>query len=308
MAAETKCGICAVIGAPNAGKSTLVNALVGVKISIVTPKVQTTRFRIRGIAMQGETQVIFVDTPGIFTPRRRLDEAMVAAAWAGAHDADAIVLVVDAALESKEPGGIAARDTNRIIEGLKAAKAKAILALNKIDGMKRTDLLALVERFNAAGVFSDVFLISAKKGDGLPDLMKAIVARMPAGPFLYPPDQVADISQRLIAAEITREKIYLRLHDELPYASTVETTDWSTKKDGSARIEQSIFVEREGQKAIVIGKGGQTLKEIGEKARKEMEESFGHPVHLFLHVKVREGWAEEPARLRELGLELPKRK
>jgi GTP-binding protein Era len=302
----TRCGFCAIIGAPNAGKSTLTNALVGSKVAIVSPKVQTTRMTVRGVAMVGETQIVFVDTPGIFRPRRRLDRAMVGAAWAGAEDADAILLVVDAAdlaANSNSPG---ARDTNAILAGLKEGKRKkAALVLNKIDGMKRTDLLPLMERFRAEGVFEDVFLLSALKGDGVSDVASWVAARMPEGHWLYPEDQAADIPMRLLAAEITREKIYHRLHDELPYASAVETEKWEERNDGSVRIDQVIFVQRDGQKGIVLGKGGQTAKIIGELARKEMEDLFGRRVHLFLFVKVREDWADNREHYREIGLEFP---
>jgi len=302
----TRCGFCAIIGAPNAGKSTLTNALVGSKVAIVSPKVQTTRMTVRGVAMAGETQIIFVDTPGIFRPRRRLDRAMVGAAWAGAEDADAILLVVDAADLAANPNSPGARDTNAILAGLKGGKKKkAALVLNKIDGMKRTDLLPLMERFQAEGVFEDVFLLSALKGDGVGDVASWVAARMPEGPWLYPEDQAADIPMRLLAAEITREKIYHRLHDELPYASAVETEKWEERKDGSVRIDQVIFVQRDGQKGIVLGKGGQTAKIIGELARKEMEELFGRRVHLFLFVKVREDWADNREHYREIGLEFP---
>jgi len=301
----THCGFCAIIGAPNAGKSTLVNALVGSKVAIVSPKVQTTRMAVRGVAITGDTQIVFVDTPGIFKPRRRLDRAMVNAAWAGAGDADAVVLLVDAAELTENPKGRGADDTHAIIKVLNEGKQKAALALNKIDGMKRTDLLPLVQAFNAEGVFEEIFLISALKGDGVADLLAWVAKRMPEGPFLYPADQAADIPSRLLAAEITREKIYLRLHDELPYASAVETEKWEERKDGSARIEQTIFVQRDGQKAIVLGKGGATIKIIGELARKELEEIFQRRIHLFLHVKVKEDWAEQRAHYKEMGLEFP---
>jgi GTPase len=287
------CGVCAIIGAPNAGKSTLTNALVGTKVAIVTPKVQTTRMNVRGVAVAGDTQIVFVDTPGIFKPRRRLDRAMVGAAWAGATDADAILLVVDAADLTANQRSHAASDTDAILQGLKSngAKKKIALVLNKIDGMKRTDLLPLVERFHAEGVFEDVFLVSALSGDAVSDVLAWVRTRMPKGPWLYPEDQAADIPSRLLAAEITREKIYLRLHDELPYASAVETEKWEDRPDGSVKINQVIFVERDGQKAIALGKGGQTIKTIGELARKDMEEVFGRCVHLFLFVKVREDWS-----------------
>ena len=301
-----RCGFCAIIGAPNAGKSTLTNALVGSKVAIVSPKVQTTRMTVRGVAMAGETQIVFVDTPGIFRPRRRLDRAMVGAAWAGAEDADAILLVVDAADLAGDANSPGARDTNAILAGLKEAKGKkTALILNKIDGMKRTDLLPLVEKFRAKGLFEDVFLVSALKGDGVADVAAWVAARMPEGHWLYPEDQAADIPMRLLAAEITREKIYHRLHDELPYASAVETEKWEERKDGSVRIDQVIYVQRDGQKGIVLGKGGQTVKIIGELARKEMEVLFGRRVHLFLFVKVREDWAENREHYREIGLEYP---
>jgi GTP-binding protein Era len=300
-----RCGFAAVIGAPNAGKSTLVNALVGSKVAIVTPKVQTTRMNVRGVAIRGEAQIVLVDTPGIFKPRRRLDRAMVAAAWTGAADADAVVLLVDAPDRAGNQQGHAARDSEAIIEGLKAANRKAALALNKIDAMKREELLPLAEKLNAAGVFEQVFMISALKGDGLNDLAEWCAGKMPEGPWLYPADQSADIPSRLLAAEITREKIYLRLHDELPYASAVETEKWEERKDGSVKIDQIVYVQRDGQKAIVLGKGGATIKKIGELARKEMEEVFARRVHLFLFVKVSEDWAETRAHYREMGLEFP---
>jgi GTPase len=298
------CGFAAIIGAPNAGKSTLINALVGSKVAIVTPKVQTTRMPVRGIAMAGETQIVFVDTPGIFRPRRRLDRAMVTSAWAGAEDADALLLIVDAADLAADENSPGARDTRAILEGLKGAKRKALI-LNKIDGMKRTDLLPLVERFRAEGLFEDIFLISALKGEAVSDVAAWVAARMPEGPWLYPEDQAADIPSRLLAAEITREKIYLRLHDELPYASAVETEKWEERRDGSVKIDQVIYVQREGQKAIVLGKGGSTIKTIGALAREELEKLFDRRVHLFLFVKVREDWAENSEHYREIGLEFP---
>ncbi|MBI1330015.1 MAG: GTPase Era [Alphaproteobacteria bacterium] len=302
---KTRCGFAAVLGAPNAGKSTLVNALVGSKVSIVSPKVQTTRMAVRGVAITGDAQIIFVDTPGIFKPRRRLDRAMVNAAWSGAGDADVVLLIVDSPELAAHPDGLAARDTRMIVEGLKKAERKAALILNKIDGMKRTDLLPLVEKLNAEGIFEATFMVSALKGEHVKDVAEWVAARMRPGPWLYPEDQAADIPSRLLAAEITREKLYLRLHDELPYASTVETEKWEERKDGSVKIDQVIFVEREGQKPIVLGKGGRTVKTIGELARKEMEEIFGRRVHLFLFVKVRENWANEREHYREMGLEFP---
>jgi GTPase len=302
---NARCGFVAVIGAPNAGKSTLVNALVGSKVAIVSPKVQTTRMNVRGVAMRGETQIVFVDTPGIFKPRRRLDRAMVAAAWTGAGDADAVVHLVDAAELAASPQGHAALDTDAIIKGLKAANRRAALALNKIDAMKHEHLLPLAERLSATGAFEQVFMISALKGDGLDALAEWCAGKMHEGPWLYPADQAADIPSRLLAAEITREKIYLRLHDELPYASAVETEKWEERKDGSVKIDQIIYVQREGQKPIVLGKGGATIKSIGELARKELEEIFDRRVHLFLFVKVREDWADKREHYREMGLEFP---
>ena len=301
----TRCGFVAVIGAPNAGKSTLVNALVGTKVSIVSHKVQTTRMAVRGVAMRGEAQIVLVDTPGIFTPRRRLDRAMVKAAWAGAGDADAVILIVDAPDLAANPDGLAAKDTYGVLEELKRTQRKAALVMNKIDAMKRADLLPLVEKLNSEGIFEQVFMISALKGDGIAAVADWCASKMPAGPWLYPPDQAADIPSRLLAAEITREKLYLRLHDELPYATTVETEKWEERKDGSAKIDQIIYVEREGQKAIVLGKGGRAIKAIGEAARREMEDLFGRRIHLFLFVKLRENWAESREHYREIGLEYP---
>jgi GTPase len=301
----TRCGFAAIIGAPNAGKSTLVNALVGSKVAIVSPKVQTTRMPVRGIAMAGETQIVFVDTPGIFRPRRRLDRAMVSSAWAGAEDANAVLLIVDAADLVADENSLGARDTRAILEGLRETKSRKALILNKIDGMKRTDLLPLVERFHAEGVFEDVFLISALKGEGVADVASWVAARMPEGPWLYPEDQAADIPSRLLAAEVTREKIYLRLHDELPYSSAVETEKWEERRDGSVKIDQVIYVQRDGQKAIVLGKGGATIKTIGALAREELETLFGRRVHLFLFVKVREDWAENSEHYKEIGLDYP---
>ena len=303
----TRCGFAAIIGAPNAGKSTLINALVGSKVAIVSPKVQTTRMPVRGIALAGQTQIVFVDTPGIFRPRRRLDRAMVTSAWAGAEEADAVLLIVDAADLAANASSPGARDTMAILEGLKDGKSKKkkALVLNKIDGMKRTDLLPLVEKFHAEGVFEDVFLVSALKGEGVGDVASWVAARMPEGPWLYPEDQAADIPSRLLAAEVTREKIYLRLHDELPYSSAVETEKWEERKDGSVKIDQIIYVQRDGQKAIVLGKGGQTIKTIGALAREELETLFGRRVHLFLFVKVREDWAENSEHYKEIGLDFP---
>ncbi|MBV8799488.1 MAG: GTPase Era [Alphaproteobacteria bacterium] len=304
-AVDTRCGFAAVIGAPNAGKSTLVNALVGSKVSIVSPKVQTTRMRVRGVAMRGETQIVFVDTPGIFEPRRRLDRAMVNAAWAGAGEADAILLLVDAPAVAANPDGLAARDTQSIVEGLKQSKRRAALVLNKVDDMPRADLLPLAEKLNDSDLFEQVFMVSALTGDHVEDVARWTAAKMPEGPWLYPEDQAADIPMRLLAAEITREKLYLRLHDELPYATMVETENWEERKDGSVKIDQVIYVERDGQKAIVLGKGGRAVKAIGEASRKELEEMLGRRVHLFLFVKVRENWANARDHYTSIGLEYP---
>jgi GTP-binding protein Era len=303
---ETRCGFVAVLGAPNAGKSSLVNALVGQKVAIVTQKVQTTRMPVRGIAIRGEAQIIFVDTPGIFAPKRRLDRAMVSAAWGGAADADAILVLVDAPELASREHGLAAQDTERIVEGLKQSNKRAVLVLNKIDAVKREVLLPLTEQLNRAQIFDRTFMVSALTGDGLNELADYCASRMPLTPWLYPEDQAADIPSRLLAAEVTREKLYLRVHDELPYASAVVTESWKEQKDGSVRIDQTIFVEREGQKRIVIGKGGQTIKSIGEAARLELEQLFGRRVHLFLHSKVAERWGETPAHYREWGLDFPK--
>lgn len=295
---RTACGYVAIVGRPNVGKSTLVNRIVGGKVSIVTHKVQTTRARIIAIAMVGATQIIFVDTPGIFEPKRRLEKAMVQAAWAGAHDADVVVLVVDA------QAGVDA-DTLRIIDGLKAKKRRAISAINKIDCVRKEALLAVARSLDDTGVFTDTFMISALNGDGVDTLKQALAKRMPPGPWLYPPDQLADMPERMLAAEITREKVFLRLHQELPYASTVETESWRDMDDGSARIEQVIYVQRDSQKPIVLGKAGRTIKAIGKAAREEMEATFARRVHLFLFVKVRGKWLDEPERYREMGLEFP---
>lgn len=304
MSDETHCGFVAVLGAPNAGKSTLVNAVVGTKVSIVTQKVQTTRMPVRGIAMRGQTQIVFIDTPGIFSPKRRLDRAMVKSAWAA--DAEVTLLLVDASDIAAKPQGLAAQDTQTIIDGLKEAGRKVALVLNKIDAVPRPQLLPMAQDYDSRGVFEKLFMVSAQTGDGLKELMEYCAQRMPAGPFLYPEDQAADIPSRLLAAEITREKLYLRLHDELPYASTVITESWKDQKDGSVRIDQTIFVARDGQKAIVIGKGGQTIKHIGESARREMETLFGHRVHLFLHTKVDERWDERQSNYSEWGLDYSK--
>ena len=307
---QTRAGFAAIIGAPNAGKSTLVNRLTGSKVSIVTQKVQTTRFPVRGIAMHGNAQIVLVDTPGVFTPRRRLDRAMVASAWAGADDADVVVHLVDAAshiaAETKEGSAAdrkSAEDTETIIANLKATGTKVILALNKIDGMRRDTLLALSQALFDTGVYSEVFMISALSGDGVDDLKARLAEAMPQGPWLYPEDQSADVPLRVLAAEITREKVYLRVHEELPYSAAVETTAFDEKADGSARIEQTIYVERESQRPIVLGKGGQTLKWIGQKSREELTELLDRPVHLFLTVKVDPKWQDSRALYAQFGLE-----
>ncbi len=306
----TRAGFAAVLGAPNAGKSTLVNRLVGAKVSIVTQKVQTTRFPVKGVAMVGDAQIVLVDTPGVFKPRRRLDRAMVRAAWAGAQDADVVVHLVDAkaelaieAGEGKAADRLAVEDASTIREGLKAAGRPAILALNKIDHLKRERLLALSERLFESGAYSEVFLISARTGSGVDDLKARLAAAMPEGPWLYPADQTADLPQRLLAAEITREKVYLRLHEELPYAAAVETTAFAEAKRGAVRVEQTIYVERDSQRPIVLGKGGQTLKWIGEAARTDLAEILGRPVHLFLTVKVKENWSEAREFYTGIGLD-----
>jgi GTP-binding protein Era len=297
-AGETRCGFVAIIGAPNAGKSTLLNQLVGSKVAIVTHKVQTTRARIRGIAMEGNTQIVFVDTPGIFKPKRRLDKAMVEAAWGGAGDADVVLLLVDAEYERAE-------DLERIIEGLKTQNRKAVLVLNKVDTANREKLLKLAARLNETNLFERTFMISALTGSGVDDLRRFLADEMPFGPWHYPEDQAADVPLRSLAAEVTREKLFLRLHDELPYSLTVETEEWENRKDGSVRIAQVIFLERESQKKIALGKGGQTIKKVGQLAREELEEMLGCRVHLFLFVKVRENWSDDRERYREMGLDFP---
>ena len=294
-ASPTRCGVVAVIGVPNAGKSTLVNQFVGAKVSIVTHKVQTTRSRIRGIAIVDTTQLIYVDTPGIFTPHRRLERAMVDAAWMGAADADIVVLVVDARRGVTD-------EVTHIVDGLKKGRRPAILALNKIDTVKRENLLALAEQLNAGGRFEEIFMISALNGDGVADLQTHLSSIMPTGHWLFPEDQLSDLPQRLLAAEVTREKAYLYLHQELPYALAVDTEDWQDFKDGSVRIGQVVYVERETQKGIVLGKGGQTIKRIRSEAQQELAELLERPIHLFIHVKVRENWVNDPGRYREWGL------
>jgi len=295
----TRAGFVALIGAPNAGKSTLLNALVGTKVSIVTHKAQTTRSLVRGIAIHKTTQIVFVDTPGIFTPRRRLDRAMVSAAWSGAADADLVALLVDARKGLSE-------EVTAILEALAKRQAPRILILNKIDLVKRDTLLALAAITNAAATFDRTFMVSALNGDGTQDLIDFIADAMPKGPWLYPEDQSADLPMRWLVAEITREKLMIRLHEELPYQTTVETGDWKETKDGGLRIEQTIFVERESQRKIVLGKGGKAIKAISMASRKELSTILERPVHLFLFVKVRANWADDPERYREMGLEFPR--
>jgi GTPase len=285
-ARDTRFGFVAVLGAPNVGKSTLVNRLVGAKVTIVSPKVQTTRSRVLGIAIAGQSQIVFVDTPGIFAPRKRLDRAMVAAAWRGAAEADLTCLLVDCARGLD-------RDTRHILEGLKENRRKAILVLNKIDQVKRDSLLALSAQLNAEGDFTDTFMISALNGDGVDDLLGHLAAAVPPGVWHFPEDQVSDLPLRMLAAEVTREQLYNRTHQELPYALTVVTDAWEPFRDGSVKITQSIYVERESQRAIVLGKGGQMIKHIGAAARAEMSAMLDGKVHLFLHVKVREKWSEQ---------------
>lgn len=294
-----RCGFVALIGAPNAGKSTLTNALVGSKVSIVTPKVQTTRTLIRGIVIAEKTQLIFVDTPGIFRPRRRLDRAMVTTAWGGAHDADLVGFLLDASRGMEE-------DSEAIVAGLSGVRQPAVLILNKIDIADKPRLLDLAARLNARLPFAATFMVSAFTGSGVDDLRGWFATHAPPGPWLYPEDQLSDAPQRHLAAEITREKLYLRLHQELPYRSTVETEEWQERADGAVRIAQTIYVERESQRKIVLGKRGQSIKAIGAEARKELSALLERPVHLFLFVKVREGWSNDPERYREMGLEFPK--
>ena len=307
---ETRCGFVALVGAPNAGKSTLLNALIGAKVSIVSRKAQTTRATVRGILVDDATQMIFVDTPGLFAPKRRLDRAMVAAAWGAAGDADAAALLVDAkqqtAAAEKRGAGELDEATQAIIATLREHKAAKFLVLNKVDLVDRPLLLALAERFNAAMPFADTFMTSALSGDGLDRLKARLATAMPKGPWLYPEDQIADAPLRALAAEITREKLFERLHDELPYQTTVETESWKDQPDGSARIEQTIYVTRDSHKKIVIGEGGRTIKAIGSAARKEIAEAHEAPVHLFLFVKVRANWLDDPERYRAMGLEFPK--
>ncbi len=298
--ASPHCGYVAIVGAPNAGKSTLLNKLVGAKVSIVSKKVQTTRARITAICMEGDVQLIFLDTPGIFTPKRRLDRAMVNAAWSGIEEADAVLLLIDAERGFDD-------ESRAIIEALKDRKRRnVLLALNKVDAVQREKLLGLAKEISETYDFERVFMISAEKGTGVDDVRADLARRMPAGQWLYPEDQLADVPMRFLAAEITREQVYRSLHDELPYAITVETENWKDQKDGSARIDQVIFVERDSQKKIVLGEKGQMIKRIGAFARKIMEEQFERRVHLFLFVKVREDWGDDPERYEAMGLDFPK--
>jgi len=294
-----RCGFVALIGAPNAGKSTLINALVGSKVSIVTPKVQTTRTLIRGIAIEGAAQLIFVDTPGIFSPRRRLDRAMVGTAWGSTQDADIVALLIDS---RKGTTG----EDDKILDTLKDVRSPKVVVFNKVDLIDKPKLLALTRSTNERANFAATFMVSALSGDGVVDLKRWFAPHVPSGPWLYPQDQISDAPLRYLAAEITREKLYLRLHQELPYQSTVETDVWKELRDGSVRIEQTLYVERESQRKIVLGKGGQTIKAIGAAARNDIAAAIEQPVHLFLHVKVREGWEDDPERYRAMGLEFPK--
>lgn len=295
----TACGFVALIGAPNVGKSTLVNALVGSKVTIVSRKVQTTRALIRGIVIEDNAQIILVDTPGIFLPKRRLDRAMVSTAWSGAHDADLVCVLLDAKAGIDE-------EADAMLNKLATVKHPKILVLNKIDLVPREKLLALAQAANERLKFEHTFMVAALSGDGVDDLRKTLAKSVPPGPYHYPEDQMSDAPLRHLAAEITREKIYRQLHQELPYQSTVETDSWTERKDKSVRIEQTIFVERESQRKIVLGKGGATIKSIGADSRKEIAEIVGVPVHLFLFVKVRENWGDDPDRYREMGLDFPK--
>ena len=293
---STRCGIVALIGAPNSGKSTLINRVLGSKVSIVTHKVQTTRTRVVGVLTEDNNQIIFLDTPGIFTPNRRLEKAMVSAAWVGAADADQVILMIDSERGIGE-------ETQLIIKGIKNSKKKVYAALNKIDLIPRPQLLELAENLNFSKCFEDIFMISALKGDGVKALLFTLGECLPDGPWLYPEDHLSDMNDRLFSAEITREKLFLSLHQELPYSLTVETDSWEERRDGSIKINQVIYVERKGHKGIVLGKGGQQVKRVGAQSRKDLEQHFGRRIHLFLFVKVRENWREDPERYREMGLE-----
>lgn len=298
-ATPTRCGFVALIGVPNAGKSTLLNALVGAKVSIVSRKVQTTRTQIRGIAMHGRTQIVFVDTPGIFAPKRRLDRAMVTSAWGGAADAERIGVLIDVTRADED-------SQSALMERLGDIRQPKFLVLNKIDLIPREKLLALTARFNSAHKFEATFMVSALNGSGVSDILDHLSDKLTLGPWLYPEEDISDAPLRFLAAEITREKLFERLHDELPYRSTVETEKWTTMKNGDVRIDQVIFVERESQRKIVLGEGGSTIKRIGTAARKDIMEAVDAKVHLFLFVKVRENWLNDPERYREMGLEFPK--
>lgn len=294
--AQTKSGFIALIGAPNAGKSTLVNQLVGTKVSIVTHKVQTTRALVRGIVVHDNAQIVLVDTPGIFHPRRRLDRAMVSTAWTGAKDADIVLVLIDAQSGVND-------DAEIILESLTKIKQEKILVLNKVDAVARPSLLELAAELNKRAQFSRTFMVSALNGSGCKDLLEYLCSKVPAGPWYYPEDEISDMPMRQLAAEITREKLYLRLHNELPYASTVETEGWEERPDGSVKINQVIYVERDGQKKIVLGAKGETIKAIGQASRKELMQILDQKVHLFLFVKVRDNWGNDPERYREMGLD-----
>lgn len=296
-APDTKrCGFVALLGAPNAGKSTLMNAMVGAKVSIVTQKVQTTRTRILGVTALGPAQLVFVDTPGIFKPRRRLDRAMVAAAWSGAADADVVALLIDAGMRIEG-------DTRRIIDGLKQNDGRAVCVLNKIDTVPREKLLALIDEMRTEEIFTDFFMVSALKGEGVEELKEFFAGRLPEGPWHFPEDQLSDMNDRLFSAEITREKLFLNLHQELPYALTVETETWEPFDNGAVKVEQVIYVERDSQKGIVLGKGGERIKRVRTLAQQDLQELLGRDVHLFLFVKVRENWGDDPERYRDWGLD-----
>ena len=293
---ETHCGFIALLGAPNAGKSTLMNSMVGAKVSIVTQKVQTTRTRILGVTALGTSQLVFVDTPGIFTPRRRLDRAMVAAAWSGAADADVVALLIDAAMPIEG-------DTRRIIDRLKQNDGRAVCVLNKIDTVPRENLLALIEKLSVEEIFTEFLMVSALRGEGVEELKEFFVGRLPEGPWHFPEDQLSDMNDRLFSAEITREKLFLNLHQELPYSLTVETETWEPFDNGAVKVEQVIYVERASQKGIVLGKGGERIKRVRMLAQGDLQELMGRDVHLFLFVKVRENWGDDPERYRDWGLD-----
>jgi len=303
MTDETRCGFFTIIGALNAGKSTLLNRVVGAKIAIVTPKVQTTRNRIVGIALHGTAQLVFVDTPGIFAPKRRLERAMVDAAWSGAADNDGLVLLIDAhAVRNDMPD----RDTQALVATLKKQNRRAVVVLNKIDAVERGSLLNLAAWVDAQGIADSIFMLSALNGDGVNDLLDNLTTRAPKGPWHYPEDQVSEIPLRQLASEITREKLFMGLRQELPYSLTVETESWEERKDGSVKIDQVVYVRRDSQKKIILGKGGQQIKKVGEDSRKELESLFERRVHLFLFVKVRDNWVDDPERYRAMGLDFPK--